>query len=299
MPRKHANARKSSQPHHVIRYAGHPVPQASPHGPLPEAFTNTLKYAAYDTIDPGIGVAGFHMFSCNGIYDPDVTGTGHQPMYFDDMMELYQHYTVLSSKIKVSFLNGAESCIIGVAVLGAVTGSTDLTRLIEYPMSHSKPVFTAGNVVPRPVDTEITAHFNAQSFFNKTRSSMLGAGSYTGNVSANPAEQAYFCVFIGPADEATNLSETGFRVEIEYRCVFSEIHLRTTSLGAPPPSVHAIPQQPHENSLGSSMKDSEKSAGPPKLPQRATKEPPVLSENSPCTRCVTPMDPPMDPPTGL
>ena len=39
----------------------------------------------------------------NSLFDPDQTGTGHQPYYFDQFAALYNRYTVLGSKLTAEF----------------------------------------------------------------------------------------------------------------------------------------------------------------------------------------------------
>lgn len=41
-------------------------------------------------------VLTYHLFRANGIFDPDVTGTGHQPLYRDQVADLYTNYTVIA-----------------------------------------------------------------------------------------------------------------------------------------------------------------------------------------------------------
>lgn len=36
------------------------------------------------------------------MYDPDLTGFGHQPYFFDQLTDIYSHYVVIGSKIKIS-----------------------------------------------------------------------------------------------------------------------------------------------------------------------------------------------------
>lgn len=47
------------------------------------------------------------VFYANGLYDPDITGTGHQPQGYDQWGDLYRTATVLKSKI--SFLYNLTS----------------------------------------------------------------------------------------------------------------------------------------------------------------------------------------------
>jgi hypothetical protein len=45
------------------------------------------------------------VFRVNGLYDPDVTGTGSQPAYFDQWSALYKRYRVLGCWIDARFSN--------------------------------------------------------------------------------------------------------------------------------------------------------------------------------------------------
>ncbi len=55
-----------------------------------------FKYQTSGTLNPGVaGVAAIQVMTANGLYDPDITGVGHQPRGFDQIMALYNHYTVV------------------------------------------------------------------------------------------------------------------------------------------------------------------------------------------------------------
>lgn len=209
-------------------YAATPAGTGVPRSPLPLALSDTLRYYDSFSIDPASGVAGQYFFAANGMYDPNVSGTGHQPMYFDELMALYQHYTVMSSKIKVTVFPGGNPLSFGVLLLGTNTSVTDPLRLSEYQLGSRK--YVLGNAMGTMSDLTVTYSFNAERFFNKTRSSMLGDTDYTGGASANPVELAYFCVYVFPADLSTDLSSTLFNIEIEYSAVLTELHLAGTSL---------------------------------------------------------------------
>lgn len=47
------------------------------------------------------GTPEYYLWGANNAYDPDHTGTGHQPMGFDQMAEVYGSYAVVGSKIHV------------------------------------------------------------------------------------------------------------------------------------------------------------------------------------------------------
>lgn len=67
---------------------------------IQDTATRRLKYCT--TIDYETNVSPYvHTFRATDLYDPDYTGTGHQPLGFDQMMLMYRKFLVLKSKISV------------------------------------------------------------------------------------------------------------------------------------------------------------------------------------------------------
>lgn len=64
--------------------------------------TAHLRYVDTVSVDAGSAAIASHVYSANGLFDPDVTGTGHQPLMYDEYKLLYGMYRVISSKIKVT-----------------------------------------------------------------------------------------------------------------------------------------------------------------------------------------------------
>jgi len=84
---------------------------------FPTRVTMSHKYREQITLSPTAGAMASYNFSANSMYDPNLTGTGHQPMYFDQMAALYDHFVVNSATIKVTFVpktqqNFAISCAV-------------------------------------------------------------------------------------------------------------------------------------------------------------------------------------------
>ena len=83
-------------------YTKNPVAIRLGKQPIPKQLYNRLKYAETINVPIGVGGTGNYLYSCNGMYDPNITGTGHQPMYFDQFTAMYDHYTVLKSMMKAT-----------------------------------------------------------------------------------------------------------------------------------------------------------------------------------------------------
>lgn len=189
------------------------IRQPKPKVLLGSKVNTLLKYVHYGSLNPGtLGVPASYVFSANGLYDPDVTGAGHQPRGFDQLIQLYDHYVVRKSTIKVTFLaHSSNECNVCGIILqdDSSVSSTDLiTELESRNTTYGGLAYGNGSIM-RKLD------FNAKSFFNINDRLMYGTSS------SNPSDQAYFVVFVQPTDTIDN-NPVRIMVELIYDCEFSE-----------------------------------------------------------------------------
>lgn len=72
---------------------------------FPLRMRTKLRYVETQQITPAAtGLMSTTCFKCNGLTDPNSQIGGHQPMYFDQFMTVYNHYKVIGSKITVDFI---------------------------------------------------------------------------------------------------------------------------------------------------------------------------------------------------
>lgn len=73
--------------------------------PFPKTRICRHRYVETVTLPAGsgVGVTAQYVFRANGIFDPNFTGTGHQPLYRDEMAARYTNYCVLNAYITVVF----------------------------------------------------------------------------------------------------------------------------------------------------------------------------------------------------
>jgi len=78
---------------------------------FPKRLVTKLRYAAGEGLfmSSVTGSVAKYVFSCNSIFDPDRTSTGHQPLYHDTYQAIYDHYAVIESKITYRFVNNNAS----------------------------------------------------------------------------------------------------------------------------------------------------------------------------------------------
>lgn len=65
-----------------------------------------LKYSDTISLSPGISDSlTYYQFSANSLYDPDISGTGHQPCYYDNFTSVWGKYCVRFSVIKATIID--------------------------------------------------------------------------------------------------------------------------------------------------------------------------------------------------
>lgn len=67
---------------------------------MPDTLFCKLKYSDIKNM-VNVAGSGSLIFSMNSLFDPDVTGVGHQPLGFDEWGAFYSHYEVLASRIRI------------------------------------------------------------------------------------------------------------------------------------------------------------------------------------------------------
>lgn len=168
------------------------------------------------------GSISYYRYSCNGAYDPDITGSGHQPLGFDTMMTYYEQYTVIASKISVTFV--AESGAPMRCVVYLAPDTTNLTNVgdaIENGLVKTKMITgTSGGGFHQMCQLNVGC--DIPTYFGRKRGTeIIEDVTLSGTVAANPTEQAYFIVASWAAVNTTT-SILGFDVLIEYDVVFWE-----------------------------------------------------------------------------
>lgn len=192
---------------------------------LPLSKVAKLPYYDQNNFTTGIVLAGGYVFTANGLYDPNITGVGHQPMGFDQMMLFYEHYTVTASKITVNFYNNDvdDAVIVGVLVAPDATVETVFSKLNENGMLKKHWLTPSGGTDPK---CSITLAANISKINGKK--DVKSEDDFRGDVAANPAEQSFFHLF-AYNQTTTNTVNVVFEVMIEYTAIFTEPRKMTQS----------------------------------------------------------------------
>lgn len=198
---------------------------------FPNMATRRLRYSAGNVITSPSGVLTAHIFTLSGLYDPDITGTGHQPLGFDDMMRFYEHYHVLHCKARVTFMNKQPLYrgFVALKVAPDTSLSFDYEVLVEE--GRASVDFISGDSSTFNGTKLLTAEVNVPAVNGLTRQNFLADPDLRGTISSNPSEQTYLHVCAwSPAGQNLDVE---FNAVLEFTAVFTEPRNLTKSLKLP------------------------------------------------------------------
>lgn len=196
-----------------------------------------LTYFEDITLNPApraIGAGGSNVwnFSFNNLYDTNSTGTGHQPMYFDNYSQLYDRYKVSFAKITVTvvnhFVNTATANSSGVVttqpnysyklLLVRDSSASDLPANVEQLIEQNADNIKWRYVSPQmngslpKLTMKCAPHKQAQlSYDDDTLNALVTTG---------PSRNINACILLTSADGVTDPPSVSLAVKIRYYVKF-------------------------------------------------------------------------------
>jgi hypothetical protein len=190
----------------------------------------THKYVEAIFATAASGSIKLYVLSANGMYDPNISGTGHQPTYFDAMSAIYDHYTVLKSKIHVqvaphSATSTSDNLVVGVVQHDSASPAfTIAANCCEQPLAQY--LMIDGDQGPSTlVAPSFDLTFDA---FRTFGSRALSDPELRGTPASNPTEQNYFVLFAQDSN-ITNTVAIDYLVTIEFEAEWTELKANLTN----------------------------------------------------------------------
>lgn len=190
---------------------------------FPSSKSVKMRYVDSIQLNPGAASVANYQFRANSIFDPDLTGTGHQPLGHDEWQLFYNHYVVTSAKITVQVMattsNSSSMNSYGIYLSDdATVPSTTPEELMEQGKG---TYWVQMDHVNSGISTKRhSLVYGARSFFNLTdvKDNVDRIGAAFG---ANPTELAFFNVW-GADLAGGDPGVSQVLVTIEYNVAFSE-----------------------------------------------------------------------------
>lgn len=188
--------------------------------PISRKLITKLRYSERVSLTAqAAGAVANWRFGANCCYDPNLTGSGHQPRGFDELMALYHHYTVIGSKITVRFApdDSMHDSMVGITL----NGNSGYTSTLLGDYAENSSVKSA--VLPNGANSSRTMSYTYSPKRFHSISKPLSDDSLKGTTSANPTEQAGFMVWMANLDSGSSSgAQVHCLVTIDYIVALTE-----------------------------------------------------------------------------
>lgn len=161
---------------------------------FPTKWRRTLRYVDDYTLTSTTGSLASQQWIVNSLYDPDYTGVGHQPRFFDQLCASagpYQKYRVLGGRVTIQFRGDN-----GTAADSMSAGFSDLVTLPAASYQTGELPGWRTVLVPKvyaPAEKLMFA-FRVSDIENVSPSAVQTEDGFTGTYGASPTNPAYFSV---------------------------------------------------------------------------------------------------------
>jgi len=183
--------------------------------PFPGLVIKRHRYIETITMPAGAaaGLSSSYTFSANGIYDCNITGVGHQPMFRDEMAANYAAYTVLESYITwlIPNSNTSLTCYGNYTDDAAFSTAPGIDVIAEQ---HGASPHMVTNNKTSPL--ALRGKFIAKNWFKTTISGIMADDHQKVLVTENCPLPVYFHLWKYPMDSTATTPSIYVRVIVNY-----------------------------------------------------------------------------------
>lgn len=189
-------------------------------GPTGLADRVRVKLTYAEVIHLTGAASSLYQFRGNSLFDPDLTGAGHQPYMFDQWSLMYSRYRVFGSSIKVNALN--ESGTVAAQVIVYPSGSVSA---VANTISEASELPRAGETYIIPVASRfpvmIKRYASTRSIEGLKKTAVSIDDTYAAPVTTNPGNVWEWNIVTESIDLTTTL-DAYLSVKMVYYAEFYE-----------------------------------------------------------------------------
>lgn len=167
------------------------------------------------------------VFRLNSIYDPDYTGSGHQPYGYDQMALLYKQYKVIGAMIEIDFMNPDQDGLLCGACIVMPQDSFSTTSAARDTLNEKPMCYTVNLNDSGKQRYKIKQYFPMHTLLGVTKEQFrvhLGV-PYTAIFGTNPQDSPRLAVNVASIANATNAACTCRTTITYYTQVYERIAL--------------------------------------------------------------------------
>jgi hypothetical protein len=178
---------------------------------------------------PANGNAINYVYSANGCFDPNITGTGIQATGFDQMCLFYDQYTVVASEIEVNFSPQCPA-ICAISLKDDSSVDTSSQKIVGNGLMR-KALYTGQSAIrPQANSTcnvrvpPLSLQCDVAAVLGRPRGlGIINDVTLSGTAAANPTEQQYYHISAWQfAIDGATAKDVDFEVTIVFDVVFWE-----------------------------------------------------------------------------
>lgn len=196
--RKGAKAKRAGN---VVRFRKEPQFSGNAVG-LPARKMVQMRYGETIALTSTVGALGNYEWSANDLFDPNITGAGHQPYGFDQWTPLYQKFTVMKSEAHIEVASTGVAMIYGLTFARAAAASTITTAVSLLESYRGTGGLVTGSSAP--------VQYAKSNFDLLTTDPDFDPGSFFCTSAASPTFRYHYGVFAQSADLSSTSTLSGF-----------------------------------------------------------------------------------------
>jgi len=183
--------------------------------PVPDAIVTTMKYAESILLS-STTTAAYYFFGLNDVYDPNITGTGHQPLGHDQWAAFYDRNRVIGFDIHLKVLNESSLSALAGGIMKSVTSATtDIQTALEK--EHSKVYLLSPLDVSNNAQREIVwTNQKPWTVIGVTRAEYLNSSIYHGTSGSSPSFRGPVLQLVSQCADKLTAVDVRFVVTISY-----------------------------------------------------------------------------------
>lgn len=207
-PKGSLKKRRLFRPRYRLR-RGRRVNVVRGRGPVAQTTVVRLKYCQYVKSN---GTLLGSQISLNSIYDPDATGTGHQPYGHDTYETLYNRYRVNKVKYIVRMWTSQN------ATKGIVVANNSTSNYTAYDLAAESPNAITKLVNPYTAGTVFRGYYVPRLITGVNRAEYKD-DKYSATFGASPAEAIRMHILWGGIDNSIPAADTCYAyITLIYHC---------------------------------------------------------------------------------
>jgi len=181
----------------------------------------SMAYVSRHRLTTSVGSVSMQQFRLNSLYDPDLTGSGHQPMGFDQWAAFYNHYVVTKCAYEIEFLDVSSTApvqsTLAFHVSDDATIATDLEELTELGSQAAMASIYGPTVISGTVDIA--------DFFRRPKNTLTLDSELRSAVTTSPSD-----VVVGSIVSQTNSQASSGTIDVIVKLVFTSVFMEPKDL---------------------------------------------------------------------